>query len=61
MDREEGWNLPDGPHWTGEGPHEHAWGPVEHARMTGNPHRKCTVPGCRFVSLDLYDDDDDES
>lgn len=37
--------------------HEHQWGPVEHAHMTGNPHRKCQVEGCGFVSLDLHDDE----
>jgi hypothetical protein len=36
-----------------EGLHTHKWGPVETARMTGNPHRKCQVPGCNDVSLDL--------
>lgn len=39
--------------------HEHVWGPVEYARLTGNPHRKCQVDGCRFVSLDLDAEDDD--
>jgi len=39
--------------------HEHQWGPVEIARMTGNPHRKCT--GCRFISLDIDDEEDDVS
>lgn len=39
----------------------HEWGPVEIARMTGNPHRRCTL--CRFVTLDLTDDEseDDEN
>lgn len=40
-----------------QGEHEHKWGPVEWANLTGNPHRKCQVEGCRFVSLDLSDDD----
>lgn len=40
--------------------HEHVWGPVEHAHMTGNPHRKCQVEYCHFVTLDLYDDDSGE-
>ena len=31
--------------------HVHNWGPIEHARLTGNPHRKCT--GCSMVTLDL--------
>jgi len=34
-------------------PHAHRWGPIERARFTGNPHRKCTVPGCREITLDL--------
>lgn len=38
--------------------HEHQWGPVEIARFTGNPHRKCQVSGCKYVSLDLDEDDD---
>jgi hypothetical protein len=38
--------------------HKHIWGPVETARMTGNPHRKCTVEDCREVTLDLSDDED---
>lgn len=38
-------------------PHNHVWGNVEYARMTGNPHRKCLVPGCGVISLDLDDDD----
>ena len=38
--------------------HDHEWGPVELSRMTGNPHRKCQVPGCNEVSLDLDDEDD---
>lgn len=33
--------------------HVHQWGPVENARMTGNPHRKCT--GCNAITLDLAD------
>lgn len=41
------------------GEHDHVWGPVEHAFMTGNPHRKCTVEGCRHITLDLHDDDFD--
>ena len=35
--------------------HECEWGPVESARFTGNAHRKCVVPDCRRVSLDLDD------
>jgi hypothetical protein len=41
--------------------HKHVWGEVETARMTGNPHRKCTVSGCKHISLDLDDEPDDES
>lgn len=40
------------------GEHEHKWGPVAHAAFTGNPHRKCTVSGCTWITLDLRDDDD---
>ncbi len=39
--------------------HEHEWGAVEHAWMTGTPHRKCTVEGCKFVSFVSLDLDDD--
>lgn len=41
--------------------HDHQWGPIEHARMTGNPHRKCVLDGCRTITLDLYDDEDDDT
>lgn len=37
--------------------HKHVWGPVERARMTGNPHRKCQVDGCREITLDLSDEE----
>lgn len=37
--------------------HEHKYGAVEHSRITETAHRKCTVDGCRFVSLDLHDDE----
>jgi len=40
--------------------HEHDFGPMEIAPMTGNPHRKCQVEGCRVVSLD-FDDDETET
>ena len=36
--------------------HEHTFGPVEKALFTGNPHRKCTHPGCKVLSLDLDDE-----
>lgn len=35
--------------------HDHVYGPVELSRYTGNPHRKCQVDGCSFISLDLED------
>ncbi len=35
--------------------HQCVYGPVEHARLTGNPHRKCTVDGCKNITLDLED------
>lgn len=38
--------------------HEHQWGEVENAFITGNPHRKCQVPGCKSITLDLIDDED---
>lgn len=44
----------------GEREHEHKWGPVEYARFTGNPHRRCTVEGCRFVSLDIDESDGEQ-
>lgn len=37
--------------------HEHVWGPIEHAHFTGEPHRKCQVEGCRFISLDLDEEE----
>lgn len=39
------------------GEHDHVWGPIEHAHFTGNPHRKCQVSDCRWITLDPYDDD----
>lgn len=38
---------------------EHEFGPVEIARFTGNPHRRCIH--CRFVTLDLTDEEDDDN
>lgn len=40
--------------------HAHQWGAVEVARFTGTPHRKCTTDGCRYVSLDLSDEDQED-
>lgn len=40
--------------------HEHDWGPIEHARFTGEPHRKCQVEGCRWISLDFDDEPNEE-
>ena len=34
----------------------HVWGPFENARFTGEPHRKCRVPGCRAITLDGDDE-----
>lgn len=39
--------------------HDHEWGDVEVSHFTGTPHRKCQVVGCRHVTLDLSDDEDD--
>lgn len=41
--------------------HEHQFGPVVHARMTGEPHRKCQFPGCKVVSLDLDDEEEEDT
>lgn len=40
--------------------HEHVWGEIHLAHFTGNPHRKCIVEGCHFITLDLKDDDDEQ-
>lgn len=40
------------------GDHDHVWGAVKTALMTGNPHRRCTVEGCGFITLDLSDECD---
>lgn len=48
--------LPKDPGEDGDEEHEHQWGPVERAHMTGNPHRKCQVPGCKQITLDLEDE-----
>jgi hypothetical protein len=37
----------------------HEWGPVQQARFTGNPYRPCVIPGCREISLDLFDEEED--
>jgi hypothetical protein len=35
------------------GEHEHVWEEQFHqARFTGEPSRRCLVPGCHFVTLD---------
>jgi hypothetical protein len=47
--------------------HEHEWEPTFRlSRMAGTPHRRCTVTGCLFITLDsdecdcgaFYDCDD---
>lgn len=38
------------------GDHEHQYGPLERSHLAGTVHRKCMVPGCRFVAA--LDDDD---
>lgn len=40
--------------------HECVFGPFEESRMAGTVHRKCQHPGCRVISLD-GDDDEEES
>ena len=42
-----------------EGGHVHIWGYVVHARFTDTPHRKCLNGGCKVISLDLGNDDED--
>ena len=37
----------------------HEWGPVERSRIAGTLHRKCLW--CKMVTLDLYDDEEDEN
>ncbi len=36
--------------------HGHEFGEVETSRLTGSPHRKCQIAGCKQISLDLDDD-----
>lgn len=38
--------------------HEHVWGDMQHGWLTGTPSRPCTVEDCRFITLDLNDDED---
>ena len=38
--------------------HVHEWGEVEKAWLTGNPHRKCQVEGCKAITLDLSDEEE---
>lgn len=32
--------------------HEHQFGLFELSRFAGTLHRKCTVPGCKVITLD---------
>lgn len=38
--------------------HEHKWGPLEQSRFAGTTHRKCTVEGCKVISIDATDDEE---
>ena len=40
--------------------HEHTYGPFEWSHFGGSYHRKCTHTGCKMISLD-GDDGDDEN
>lgn len=41
--------------------HIHEWkDEVEISRFAGNPHRKCKVDGCHFITLDIADDESHE-
>lgn len=40
--------------------HEHEWGPMELSRFGGEPHKKCQVAFCNFISLDFDDMEDDD-
>lgn len=40
---------------------DHEWGPVERSRFSGNPHRKCLVPGCKEITLDLDDEGEEDA
>lgn len=41
------------------GEHEHVWAKkLQHGAFTGEPSRKCTVKGCRWITLDLKDEED---
>ena len=43
------------------GDHEHRFAEVwETSRFAGTVHRKCVEPGCREITLDGWEDDDDE-
>jgi hypothetical protein len=37
--------------------HEHEWGEMELSRWGGEPHRKCQVPFCKFISIDFEEED----
>lgn len=44
---------------TSDDGHEHKYSKeIEFSWMTGTPHRKCEIEGCRFISLDLTDEED---
>ena len=39
--------------------HMHEWGPIEVSHFAGTVHRKCTIAGCKYISID-FDEDDEE-
>lgn len=39
--------------------HDHTWSnEVSHSRWSGMPHRECTEPFCKAITLDLSDEDE---
>jgi hypothetical protein len=38
--------------------HEHKWGEIEYSRLAGTPHRKCQVTFCKYISLDLGEEEE---
>lgn len=40
--------------------HEHIYGTWQQSRFTGTWHRPCTIPGCKWISLDNDEGDDND-
>lgn len=41
--------------------HEHIYGTWQQSRFAGTWHRACTVPGCKWISLDNDEGENDNT